>query len=144
MIILNWSGKLLFAQMTLENVVKATTSPSLHRTKYYMYWQIIYSCIMKSDRCSNAFLEYIRMPFYIPHRWDSLFLVFSLETSQVLWKQAEVHKSPEWLSSQSGSYQFPGGQILHPWCLRHDRCKYSLSSQKGKCWKNYLWVSVQV
>lgn len=52
---------------------------------------------------------------------------FSLETSQVLWKQAEVHKGPERLSSQSGSCQCPSGQILHPRCLRHDRCKLLLS-----------------
>lgn len=48
---------------------------------------------------------------------------YTPETSQVLWKQAEMHKGPEWLSSQSGSYECPGGQILHPRCLRHDRCK---------------------
>lgn len=34
-----------------------------------------------------------------------------------------MHKGPQWLSSQSGSHQCPGGQILHPWCLWYDRCK---------------------
>ena len=60
-----------------------------------------------------------------------LALASSLETSQVLWKQAEVHKGPKWLSSESGGDQCSGGQILHPRCFRHDRRKLGCVERLG-------------
>ena len=108
---------LLYSQM--DNVVEATINPFLH-------------CAV-----SHNDIDYMRSNVFIVvmHSWSALGIHFTsctdgtlsvfptLETSQVLWKQAEMHKGPQRLSSQSDGHQRPGGQILYPRCLRYDRRK---------------------